>query len=133
MVPTDFCVLNLYVFTCAKLFRPSDDVSLAGYEAWYSEKGIFMRFRNSVRSWCEICQLIVVWSSGLQQWKDIEVAEGFCSEVGKDAKNVGKEFAARENENCRNSASVVTDNHPVGSRCLDRTSVAWINFENAKM
>ena len=46
----------------------SDDVSLAGYEAWYSEKGIFMRFQNLGRSWCEIRRLIVVWSLRLQQW-----------------------------------------------------------------
>ena len=54
-------------FTCTKKFRPSDDVSLAGYEAWYSEKGIFMRFRNLERSWCEIRRLIIVWSLRLQQ------------------------------------------------------------------
>ena len=55
-------------FTCTKQFRPSDDVSLAGYEAWHSEKGIFMRFPNLERSWCEIRRLIVDWSSRLQQW-----------------------------------------------------------------
>ena len=75
-------------------------------------------------------RLIVIWySRGL---KVIE-AKGCCSEVGKDAKNVGEEFAAREKENRRNSASVVTDGHPVGSRCLAQRSVAGMHFGNAKI
>ena len=55
-------------FTCTKIFVQSDDVSLVGYETWYSEKGILMRFRNLGCSWCEIRRLIVVWSLRLQQW-----------------------------------------------------------------
>ena len=45
--------------------------------------------------------------------------------------NVGEEFPAREKENRRNSASVVTDNHPVGSRCLARMIVTELHFVNA--
>ena len=56
------------VFTYTKKVVPSDDVSLVGYDTWYSEKGIFMRFRNLERSWYEIRRLIVDWSSRLQQW-----------------------------------------------------------------
>ena len=101
----------------------SDDVSLVGYDTWYSKKGIFMRFRTLGSSWCGRRRLIVVWySRGIIIVEDAtNVGDGLCSEI-----------AARETENRENSASVVTDNHPVGSRCLARRSVAGMHFENAK-
>ena len=70
-----------------------------------------------------IRRLIVVWySRGIKIIEDAKnVGEGLCSEI-----------AARV-ENCRNSASVVTDNHPVGNRCLAQRSVAGMHFGNAKI
>ena len=72
---------------------------------------------------CGWCRLIVVWySRGITIIEDAKnVGDGLCSEI-----------ASRETENRDNSASVVTDNHPVGSRCLARRSVAGMHFENAK-
>ena len=55
----------------------------------------------------------------------------------EDAKNLGdglySEISTRETENFANSASVVTDNHPVGSRCLAQRSVTGMHVENAKV
>ena len=85
-------------------------------------------------SWYAIRQLIVVWSSRrLQQGKVIE-AEGCFSEVGKYAKNLGKglcsEVATDTRKNRKDFVSV-TDNHPVGIRCLARMSVTELHFDNA--
>ena len=80
------CSINVFL-TCAKIFVPSDDVSLIGLDTWYSEKGISRRFRNLERSWCRWRRLIVVLSLRLQQWMtpSVSIAAGLrCRTVEND-------------------------------------------------
>ena len=68
------------IFICTKMSMPSDDLSLAGCKAWYQAKGVLVKFRNLVRSWFVIRQLIFVWSSRLQQWMmtGVSILAGLC-------------------------------------------------------
>ena len=122
------CVRNLMKFCFgyqSSACPPGRIVREAVSSLEYSER---LRYMEAMED--AIRRLIVVWySRGLEVIK----AKGFCSEVGGDAKNVGKEVATREKKNRRNSVSEITDNHPVGSRCLARRSVEEMHLENAEV
>ena len=56
------------ILDCGKIMMASDQLGLAGCTARHPGGGIILGFQNSGRSWCAICQLIIVFSSRLRQW-----------------------------------------------------------------